>query len=239
MTSSSTIFDSKNPRITPQRVRAEATSLYFVSPFFITIYSYFILNIKIGLNRIFSIFVGFSGTLLIIKPEFNDINIYMLFPIIAAATYALSMTLAKKTSEKDNLFQQTFHIYIGAFVGGSSISILLHNSDLNLSIFSILSNPWVLNDLQTIGLILFISTTGCIGIFCLIAAYRVGSPLVNSIAEYVHLIFAIIIGIIIFTEIPDINSFIGIFLIIASGIFVVFRENKREELVVAETTLRT
>ena len=218
---------------------AEATSLYFVSPFFITIYSYFILNIKIGLNRIFSIFVGFSGTLLIIKPEFNDINIYMLFPIIAAATYALSMTLAKKTSEKDNLFQQTSHIYMGAFIGGSAISILLHNSDFNLSIFSILSNPWVLNDVQTIGLILFISTTGCIGIFCLIAAYRIGSPLVNSIAEYVHLIFAIIIGIIIFTEIPDINSFIGIFLIIASGIFVVFRENKREELVVAETTLRT
>ena len=218
---------------------AEATSLYFVSPFFITIYSYFILNIKIGLNRIFSIFVGFSGTLLIIKPEFNDINIYMLFPIIAAATYALSMTLAKKTSENDNLFQQTSHIYIGAFIGGSVISILLHNSDLNLSIFSILSNSWVLNDVQTIGLILFISTTGCIGIFCLIAAYRVGSPLVNSIAEYVHLIFAIIIGIIIFSEIPDINSFIGIFLIIASGIFVVFRENKREELVVAETTLRT
>ena len=218
---------------------AEATSLYFVSPFFITIYSYFILNIKIGLNRIFSIFVGFSGTLLIIKPEFNDINIYMLFPIIAAATYALSMTLAKKTSEKDNLFQQTSHIYMGAFIGGSAISILLHNSDFNLSIFSILSNPWVLNDVQTIGLILFISTTGCIGIFCLIAAYRIGSPLVNSIAEYVHLIFAIIIGIIIFTEIPDINSFIGIFLIIASGIFVVFRENKREELVVSKTTLRT
>ena len=218
---------------------AEATSLYFVSPFFITIYSYFILNIKIGLNRIFSIFVGFSGTLLIIKPEFNEINIYMLFPIIAAATYALSMTLAKKTSVNDNLFQQTSHIYIGAFIGGSAISILLHNSDFNLSIFSILSNPWALNDVYKIGLILFISTTGCIGIFCLIAAYRVGSPLVNSIAEYVHLIFAIIIGIIIFSEIPDINSFIGIFLIIARGIFVVFRENKREELVVAETTLRT
>ena len=218
---------------------AEATSLFFVSPFFITIYSYFILKTKIGLNRIFSIFVGFSGTLLIIKPEFNEINIYMLFPIIAASTYALSMTLAKKTSENDNLFQQTFHIYIGAFIGGSVISILLHNSDLNLSIFSILSNSWILNDLQTIGLLIFIATNGCIGIFCLIAAYRVGSPLVNSIAEYVHLIFAIIIGIVIFTEIPDLNSFIGIFLIIVSGIFIVFRENKREELVVTETTLRT
>ena len=79
---------------------AEATSLFFVSPFFITIYSYFILKTKIGLNRIFSIFVGFSGTLLIIKPEFNEINIYMLFPIIAASTYALSMTLAKKNFRK-------------------------------------------------------------------------------------------------------------------------------------------
>ena len=67
----------------------------------------------------------------------------------------------------------------------------------------------------------------------------VSSPLVNSITEYVHLIFAIIIGIIIFSEVPDTNSFIGIFLIMVSGIFVVFRENKREELVVSKTTLRT
>tara|TARA_B100001057_G_scaffold226662_1_gene226990 strand:- start:234 stop:1169 length:936 start_codon:yes stop_codon:yes gene_type:complete len=218
---------------------AEATSLFFVSPFFITIYSYFILKIKIGINRIFSIFVGFSGTLLIIKPEFNEINIYMLFPIVAASTYALSMTLAKKSSKNDNLFQQTSHIYIGAFIGGSVISILIHNLDFDLSIFSILSNPWILNDFQVIGLILFISTTGSIGIFCLIAAYRVGSPLVNSITEYVHLIFAIIIGIIIFNEVPDLNTFIGIFLIMGSGIYVVFRENKREQLVVSESTLRT
>ena len=40
-------------------------------------------------------------------------------------------------------------------------------------------------------------------------------------------------------QFKNINHYIGIFLIIASGIFVVFRENKREELVVAETTLRT
>ena len=45
--------------------------------------------------------------------------------------------------------------------------------------------------------------------------------------------------VIIFSEVPDTNSFIGIFLIMVSGIFVVFRENKREELVVAKTTLRT
>ena len=56
---------------------AEATSLFFVSPFFMTIFSYFILKKKFGINRLFSICIGFSGTILIIKPEFNNINIYM------------------------------------------------------------------------------------------------------------------------------------------------------------------
>ena len=218
---------------------AEATSLFFVSPFFITIYSYFILNIKIGLNRIFSIFVGFSGTLLIIKPEFNDINVYMLFPIIAAATYALSMTLAKKTSDKDSLFQQTFHIYIGSFIGGTVISALIYNSDINFNILDNLNNPWILNDIQTVIFILFIGVLGSLGIISLIGAYRIGSPLINAPAEYVHLIFAVILGFFIFDELPDFYSFIGIILIVASGIYIVFRENRKNMLIVTKTTLRS
>ena len=75
---------------------AEATSLFFVSPFFMTIFSYLILKKKFGMNRFFSICIGFSGTILIIKPEFNNVNIYMFFPIIAAFSYSLSMVLAKK-----------------------------------------------------------------------------------------------------------------------------------------------
>ena len=54
---------------------AEATTLFFVSPFFITIFSYFILKIQIGINRLFAVCVGFFGVILIIKPEFNNINI--------------------------------------------------------------------------------------------------------------------------------------------------------------------
>lgn len=218
---------------------AEATSLFFVSPFFITIYSYLILKIKIGLNRVFSIIVGFSGTLLIIKPDFNDLNIYMLLPIITAATYALSMTLAKKTADKDSLFQQTFHIYLGAMLGGSIISLLIYNTNINIELLSILNNPWIINDLQLIGVILLISIVGSLGILSLIAAYRIGSPLINAPVEYVHLIFALILGFFIFDELPDFYSFIGIALIVSSGIHIVFRENRRNNLVVAKTTLRS
>ena len=218
---------------------AEATSLYFVSPFFITIFSYFILKNEIGINRIFSIIVGFSGTLLIIKPDFTNINIYMTFPIITAFTYALSMTLAKKTSEKDSLFQQTFHIYIGSFIGGTLISVLIYNSDINFNILDNLNNPWILNDIKTVIFILFIGVLGSLGIMSLIAAYRVGSPLINAPAEYIHLIFAVMLGFFIFDELPDFYSFVGIILIVASGIYIVFRENRRNMLLVTKTTLRS
>ena len=42
-----------------------------------------------------------------------------------------------------------------------------------------------------------------------------------------------------FDELPDFYSFIGIILIVASGIYIVFRENRKKSLVVAKTTLRT
>ena len=87
----------------------------------------------------------------------------MTFPIITAFTYALSMTLAKKTSEKDSLFQQTFHIYIGSFIGGSVISVLIYNSDINFNILDNLNNPWILNDIQTVIFILLIGVLGSLG----------------------------------------------------------------------------
>ena len=219
---------------------AEATSLFFVSPFFITIFSYFILKNKIGFNRLFSIFIGFIGVLLIVKPNFNNINIYMIFPIFTSITYSISMVLAKKTSGEDSLFQQTFHIYFGALIGGSVFSSLIYYSEINFVILDNLNNAWIINDLKTILIILTMSILGSLGIISLIAAYRIGNPSKCSMFEYCHLLLSIIVGMLIFKEILDFYSILGIILIVASGIYIIFRENiKKANLIVTETTLRT
>ena len=219
---------------------AEATTLFFVSPFFITIFSYFILKIQIGINRLFAVCVGFFGVVLIIKPEFNNINVYMLFPIIASCSYSFSMILAKKTSMNDSLFQQTFHIYVGALLGGLLISIIIHFLDFNLGFFSILKNPWIFYDYQMLSLLIFISICGSLGILLLISAYRVSSsPILNSLFEYCHLILAVLFSFIVFDETLDAYSTIGLLLIVISGFYVLFREYKRDELLVAKTTLRS
>ena len=66
-----------------------AITLFFVSPFFTSIFSMFILKEYVGYKRWFAILIGFIGVYLVMDPNFNDFNIYSLFPIICALCYSL------------------------------------------------------------------------------------------------------------------------------------------------------
>ena len=220
---------------------AQATSLFFVSPLFMTILSRIILKNPIGIRRIGAIIIGFSGTILIVRPQFDGLNMHMFLVIVCAFTYSLSMILAKLTADKDSLFQQTFHINIGALLLGTFlylvISIFLNTTQM--TILSDLAKPLIFSNFNVLGLILTISLFGSAGLILLIYAYRIGSPLLNSPTEYILLVFAIVNGFLFFREVPDFYSWVGMLLIVGSGFFIILRENVKEALVVSKTTLRT
>ena len=198
----------------------------------VTILSVYILKNPIGYHRISAIIICCIGTLLIIKPSIHNFNWYILLPIFTAFSYSISMILSKITSDKDNSFQQSFHIYLGGVILGSSLSIILINQSVSsLPLFSILSTKWNLTDLNIIYRLIIIAVVGTAGIFCLVSAYRIGSPSANAPFEYVLLIYSLISGYIIFNEIPDIYSLIGIGLIIISGIYVFVRESLNKRLI--------
>ena len=211
---------------------AEANALFFTNPIIVTFLSVFILKIPIGIHRILAIIICCIGTLLIIKPSIYNFNWYILLPIFTAFSYALSMVLSKITSDKDNSFQQSFHIYLGGVILGSLLSIVLTNQYASSSdLLNILSKKWIFTDLNIIYKFLIIAVFGTAGIFCLVTAYRIGSPSANAPFEYVLLIYALISGYIIFNEIPDIYSLIGMMLIIMSGIYVFIRESINNRLI--------
>ena len=212
---------------------AEANSLFFVNPVFMTIFSVLILKNSIGLHRLGAIILGLLGTLLIIKPSFNNFNWYMLLPLITALTYSISMTLSKMTSDKDNSFQQSFHIYVGGFVFGTIISILISSNFISVDNeqLKFLTNPWVFIDFKLLIPMLIIAVTGTVGIFCLVSAYRIGSRQSNAPFEYILLIYSLFTGYLIFGEIPDKLSLLGMILIIFSGIYIFVRETIKDKLV--------
>ena len=211
---------------------AEANALFFTNPIIVTFLSVFLLKNPIGIHRILAIIICCIGTLLIIKPSIYNFNWYILLPIFTAFSYAISMVLSKITSDKDNSFQQSFHIYLGGIILGSLLSIVLTNQSVSsLSLLSILSTKWIFTDLNIIYKLIIIAVVGTAGIFCLVSAYRIGSPSANAPFEYILLIYALISGYILFNEIPDIYSLIGMTLIIMSGIYVFVRESFNKRLI--------
>jgi len=221
---------------------AEATSLFFVTPLFITILSKFIFKSQIGAYRICAIIVGFVGILFIVKPNPDGFNKIALLPIFTAFTYSVSMMIAKYTREKDTVFQQMLHLYFGsaalAFVAWLIIPLIEFEPSQAKNL-EFLIRDWSIYNSSVLLMLLGIAVIGSAGMLLLTSAYRVGSPPVIAPFEYIMLIFAIGNGFFFFSEIPDIYSILGMLLIVGSGFFIFIREGAKKESVALKASLRT
>ena len=120
---------------------AMANALFFSSPFFISILAMIFLKEKIGIRRWLGISVGFLGVYIVLDPNFDDFNYMKLSPVACALCYAISMTITKYTSDKDNVYTQMSHLYIGAIIisilffifTGEKASSILHQIQLSNS----------------------------------------------------------------------------------------------------------
>ena len=79
---------------------------------------------------------------------------------------------------------------------------------------------------------------GAISFYCVFSAYSVASPSVVSLFEYSLIIWAIIIGYLLFDNIPSPRTFVGVALIIGAGIYIYIREKVRYQMIVTDTPNR-
>ena len=205
----------------------EAVTLFFVSPFFVTIASKFLIGEKVGIYRWSLIFVGFIGVYLVLNPDFNNFNIYSLFPIFCAFFYAMTVVIQKKTSDYDNLFTQIIHTYISAIIFSIIIYIVLNNltfSSNQLIEYNFILMSWGIPDIFSFFILVIIGFTGVIGFFSIFGAYRMGSPSTIAPYEYSLIVWSIILGYLIWNEYLSFRAFIGLFLILSASFFTLYRE---------------
>ncbi len=207
----------------------QAVTLFFVSPFFVTIASKFIIGEKIGIYRWSAIIVGFLGVYLVLDPDFSNFNIYSLFPIFCAFFYALTVVIQKKTSDHDTLFTQIIHTYFSAIIFSIIIYIAINNlsfSDYQLNEYKFILRTWEFPSMNNSLILFVIGITGVIGFFSIFGAYVIGSP--SSIApyEYSLIIWSIIIGYFIWNDILSSQGYLGLSLILIASFFTLYREYK-------------
>ena len=220
---------------------ATATALFFVTPFLITIFAKFILKDQIGPRRWIAVIVGFVGVYIILNPNFDDFDYFSLSPILCAFCYALSMIIIKKTSKKDNVYQQMFQFYIGAMI----ISIIFYFF-IGDGRYDTVDNPaaqfifreWFSNLEFSLIYMIALGFTAAAAFLLVFSAYRVASPAVVSPFEYSILIWSTLSGWIFFNEVPTINTIIGMLLIVFGGIYIFMREKVQEQSIATEKPLR-
>jgi drug/metabolite transporter (DMT)-like permease len=218
-----------------------ATALFFVTPFLITIFAKFLLKEQIGPRRWLAVIIGFTGVYIILNPDFTDFNYMSLTPILCAFCYSLSMIIIKITSEKDNVYTQTFTFYFGAIIisvifyfafGDGKYNIIDHPSS------QFIFREWFSNIETSLLLIIATGITASVAFIFTFTAYRIASPAVVSPFEYSILLWSSISGWFFFNEIPTLKSIIGMTLIIFGGIYIFIREKVQNQSIVTEKPLR-
>ena len=183
---------------------AEATSLFFVSPFFMTIFSYFILKEKINVATWFAIAVSFCGVILIMRPGLTIFNPYLIIPLCAAFFYSLFQIATRLNAKYDD--NETMLFYNGLI--GAIITFVL-------SLFF-----W--QPLHSFSFIFFIflGIFFCTGLFLQIKALSITPASILAPYNYTIIVWGIIFGLLVYGEIPDIFTIIGAIIIVSSGIFI-------------------
>ena len=219
---------------------ATMTVLFLVSPFFITLTSIYFFKSQVGYRRWISILIGFVGVVLICQPETGQYNFYYLIPIIVALSYAFSIIIVKKTADRDTLYQQMILTYLimGLLSGitgllfGDGRFDTAENSEITFIVRS-----WQFVEIESTFKLFAISVLGSVGLLVLMGAYRVADPAVISPYEYSLLIWMVLLGYLVWGDVPSFNIAIGMVLIVGAGIYMFYRERIKSESVDSDTSV--
>jgi len=164
-----------------------------------------------------------------------------LAPVACALCYSTSMTITKITSDKDNVYTQMIHLYLGAILISILFFIFAGKGQFNNftdPTFQFIFREWFTNPSYAWP---FIAVMGCIGavaFYFILNAYSIASPSVVSLYEYSLIIWSILTGYFLFNNIPTLRTFIGVSIIIGAGIYIYLRERTKDQMIVTDTPTR-
>jgi len=218
-----------------------ATALFFTAPFFITLLSIPLLGERVGLRRFASIAIGFIGVLIVLRPNTDSFSYFDLLPILAAFFYAicqLMVRVAKMTEPPAlmSLYASIVFVVLGSLSGiGLSFFEAVPEAKANTQF---LLRSWSVPDTFDMMLLGLTGLTSALGFMCSSNAYQ--REKASSIApfEYVMIVWVTLLSYLIWAELPDAMTLLGIALIVGSGIYVLHREGQVEPKPVAYSGLR-
>lgn len=208
---------------------AEVSSIRNSAPLMIALLSVLLLGEKVGPRRWFALIVGFVGVLLIVRPGSASFNMGSIFILIATIFYALNVMLTRKLQTTDSsatmAYYSTFVYLLAAFILAPLTIIVGELPDAHPSV-AFLFRAWATPTLLDLSIMAGLGLVWAAGMYFMAQAYSLALASIAAPFEYAALPISVMWGFVLWHEVPPFTTWIGAFLTLASGAYILYRDQK-------------
>ena len=206
---------------------AEAVSLFFSAPLFITILSVTALGEKVELGGWLAVFIGFLGVIVMLKPGGNMINPAALLALLSAFLYGTGSILTRRLGQTESGVALAFYPTITYIFCSTIVGMALSHSDATQQAHpsvAFLLRGWQFPAQADLFLLILVGLIAALGFYFLSQAYRLAPPSAIAPFEYTAVPLSAVLGYIFWKDILGPQSIIGIVLIVGSGLYILGRK---------------
>jgi drug/metabolite transporter (DMT)-like permease len=213
---------------------ANAVAIYFTMPFFVAGLAGPILGERVRLHRWLAIAAGFMGVMVMVRPGAGVFEPAAVLALISAMGYAVGQMIGRPISQQVRpiviaAWQNTIYMVI-------ALSLLVVFNVFDLGPFEhpslvFLSRAWVWPNAVDSFFLLGHGVLAALAMLLFVNAYKYAEANFIAPFEYSAMIWAVLYGLVLFGDFPDIYTWIGAAIVVTAGIFMSLRDRKLDRAV--------
>jgi drug/metabolite transporter (DMT)-like permease len=190
---------------------AEVTALGFTAPIFTTLGAALFLGEKLTVPRIGALLVGFAGAMVLVRPGLQEINLGTLAQLTAAPLFAISFLMAKRLTRTES----------------STAIVAILSLFVTIALLPAALAVWRTPTLIELGWLFCVAALATAGHVTLTQAFRSADMAVTQPIQFFQLVWAALLGLILFGEQPEVWTWVGGGMIVASATWIARHESRR------------
>ena len=197
----------------------EVTAIGYAAPLLSVVFAAMFLGEQVRAFRILAVILGLVGVIVILSPRLTALNGGEI-----GATEALGAIVVLTGA----VFAALAQVFVRKLVRDESTSAIVFWFSVNAALLSLVTLPWgwVVPDAGTAAILVLAGVLGGFGQVFLTSSYRFADTSVIAPFEYVSMLLALIVGYVVFDEVPTLTVIFGAALVVAAGILIIWREHR-------------
>ncbi|NNE79150.1 MAG: DMT family transporter [Silicimonas sp.] len=187
---------------------ADAVAISFLAPFIVTVMGALVLGEPVGMRRWIAVTLGFIGSLIVIRPGLGVMHPTAGLVVIAAFCFACRQIISRAIADTDKT--------------STTVAYTAVSGVLAVGVF--LPWVWVTPTGNQIMLLAMLASLSCLAEICVIKALEMTQAVIVAPMQYTLIIWGTFAGWMVFGQLPDLWTWLGTALIVATGLYTLRRE---------------